>query len=151
MSRTNYSSSSSTATAAATGNSLPQFGRGFRQVLASVDVCQSWRATAFDNQLRMSERNLINVDEDGDEQSHRIKTGFTFNSMQLRFPEMKPHQPIYLQQQPDKWHKTLPPAEMLPRNEVLGGYIFVCNNETMQEDLRRQLFGNFSLFSLPID
>lgn len=43
--------------------------------------------------------------------------------------------------QADKWYKTLPPAEMLPRNEVLGGYIFVCNNETMQEDLRRQLFG----------
>jgi len=30
---------------------------------------------------------------------------------------------------------------MLPRNEVLGGYIFVCNNDTMQEDLKRQLFG----------
>lgn len=43
--------------------------------------------------------------------------------------------------QADKWYKTLPPAEMLPRDEVLGGYIFVCNNETMQEDLRRQLFG----------
>lgn len=40
-----------------------------------------------------------------------------------------------------KWYKTLPPGEMLPRNEVLGGYIFVCNNETMQEDLHRQLFG----------
>ncbi|KAL5776029.1 hypothetical protein ACOSP7_008955 [Xanthoceras sorbifolium] len=39
------------------------------------------------------------------------------------------------------WYKTLPPGEMLPRNEVLGGYIFVCNNETMQEDLHRQLFG----------
>ncbi|KAL6509169.1 hypothetical protein OROGR_022479 [Orobanche gracilis] len=32
-------------------------------------------------------------------------------------------------------------AETLPRNEVLGGYIFVCNNDTMQEDLKRQLFG----------
>ena len=40
-----------------------------------------------------------------------------------------------------KWQKTLPQSEMLPRNEVLGGYIFVCNNETMQEDLHRQLFG----------
>ncbi|KAJ8478501.1 hypothetical protein OPV22_022228 [Ensete ventricosum] len=37
--------------------------------------------------------------------------------------------------------KTLPSTEMLPRNEVLGGYIFVCNNDTMQEDLKRQLFG----------
>ncbi|CAN4081771.1 unnamed protein product [Withania somnifera] len=40
-----------------------------------------------------------------------------------------------------KRFKTLPAAETLPRNEVLGGYIFVCNNETMQEDLKRQLFG----------
>jgi len=43
----------------------------------------------------------------------------------------------------DKRFKTLPATEMLPRNEVLGGYIFVCNNDTMQEDLKRQLFGNF--------
>ncbi|MQM02533.1 hypothetical protein Taro_035300 [Colocasia esculenta] len=41
---------------------------------------------------------------------------------------------------PDKRFKTLPSTEMLPRNEVLGGYIFVCNNDTMQEDLKRQLF-----------
>ncbi|XP_059284942.1 B2 protein-like isoform X2 [Lycium ferocissimum] len=41
----------------------------------------------------------------------------------------------------DKKFKTLPAAETLPRNEVLGGYIFVCNNDTMQEDLKRQLFG----------
>lgn len=41
----------------------------------------------------------------------------------------------------DKRFKTLPVAETLPRNEVLGGYIFVCNNDTMQEDLKRQLFG----------
>uniref|UniRef100_A0A5B6Z3Z5 Putative B2 protein n=1 Tax=Davidia involucrata TaxID=16924 RepID=A0A5B6Z3Z5_DAVIN len=41
----------------------------------------------------------------------------------------------------DKRFKTLPAAETLPRNEVLGGYIFVCNNDTMLEDLKRQLFG----------
>lgn len=46
----------------------------------------------------------------------------------------------------DKRFKTLPAAETLPRNEVLGGYIFVCNNDTMQEDLKRQLFGNFVIF-----
>ncbi|KAL2906883.1 B2 protein [Bienertia sinuspersici] len=40
----------------------------------------------------------------------------------------------------DKRFKTLPAAETLPRNEVLGGYIFVCNNDTMQENLKRQLF-----------
>lgn len=45
----------------------------------------------------------------------------------------------------DKRFKTLPAAETLPRDEVLGGYIFVCNNDTMQEDLKRQLFGNSSL------
>ncbi|KAG0479254.1 hypothetical protein HPP92_010112 [Vanilla planifolia] len=41
----------------------------------------------------------------------------------------------------DKKFKSLPSTEMLPRNEILGGYIFVCNNDTMQEDLKRQLFG----------
>ncbi|CAL5325423.1 unnamed protein product [Camellia sinensis] len=41
----------------------------------------------------------------------------------------------------EKRFKTLPAAETLPRNEALGGYIFVCNNDTMQEDLKRQLFG----------
>lgn len=46
----------------------------------------------------------------------------------------------------DKRFKTLPASETLPRNEVLGGYIFVCNNDTMQEDLKRQLFGNWDIF-----
>ncbi|KAG2316302.1 hypothetical protein Bca52824_019424 [Brassica carinata] len=41
----------------------------------------------------------------------------------------------------DKRFKTLPASETLPRNEVLGAYIFVCNNDTMQEDLKRHLFG----------
>ncbi|CAI9093427.1 OLC1v1028928C1 [Oldenlandia corymbosa var. corymbosa] len=41
----------------------------------------------------------------------------------------------------DKRFKTLPPSEALPRNETIGGYIFVCNNDTMQENLKRQLFG----------
>uniref|UniRef100_A0A2N9FEL4 DCD domain-containing protein n=1 Tax=Fagus sylvatica TaxID=28930 RepID=A0A2N9FEL4_FAGSY len=37
--------------------------------------------------------------------------------------------------------RVLPPSESLPRNETVGGYIFVCNNDTMQENLKRQLFG----------
>ncbi|KAL7608151.1 B2 protein [Lactuca sativa] len=41
----------------------------------------------------------------------------------------------------DKRFKTLPPSESLSRNETVGGYIFVCNNDTMQENLKRQLFG----------
>ncbi|KAL6533613.1 hypothetical protein OROHE_013446 [Orobanche hederae] len=41
----------------------------------------------------------------------------------------------------DKRFKTLPPAESLPRKETIGGYIFVCNNDTMSENLKRQLFG----------
>ncbi|ERN19637.1 B2 protein [Amborella trichopoda] len=41
----------------------------------------------------------------------------------------------------DKRFKTLPSTEMLPRDATLGGYIFVCNNDTMQEDLKKQLFG----------
>ncbi|RWW04548.1 hypothetical protein BHE74_00005112 [Ensete ventricosum] len=45
----------------------------------------------------------------------------------------------------DKRFKTLPPSEALPRNEAIGGYIFVCNNDTMEENLRRQLFGTPAL------
>ncbi|CAL4975883.1 unnamed protein product [Urochloa decumbens] len=41
----------------------------------------------------------------------------------------------------DKRFKTLPAAEALPRGEAVGGYIFVCNNDTMDENLRRELFG----------
>lgn len=41
----------------------------------------------------------------------------------------------------DKRFKTLPPTESLPRNETVGGYIFVCNNDTMEENLKRHLFG----------
>ena len=65
---------------------------------------------------------------------------------------MKLHHSFH-EQLPDKQYKTLPPAEMLPRNEVLGGFICVCNKETMQEDAHHQLFGNFSnLFVIvPID
>jgi len=44
----------------------------------------------------------------------------------------------------DKRFKTLPPSESLPRNETVGGYIFVCNNDTMEENLVRHLFGMFS-------
>ncbi|KAF8047393.1 hypothetical protein N665_3063s0006 [Sinapis alba] len=41
----------------------------------------------------------------------------------------------------DKRFKTLPAAEALPRNETIGGYVFVCNNDTMEENLKRQVFG----------
>ncbi|KAL0923121.1 hypothetical protein M5K25_007167 [Dendrobium thyrsiflorum] len=39
-----------------------------------------------------------------------------------------------------KRFKTLPSTETLPRNQILGGYIFICNNDTMKEDLKNQLF-----------
>ncbi|CAD6238286.1 unnamed protein product [Miscanthus lutarioriparius] len=41
----------------------------------------------------------------------------------------------------DKRFKTLPASEALPRGQAIGGYIFVCNNDTMDENLRRELFG----------
>ncbi|KAB1211007.1 B2 protein [Morella rubra] len=115
------------------GSSLWQFGTEFlfHQAVATADDYQGWRSVAsrlpFDNELRMAER-YANIDDDGPCRKYQ------FSDMSLKFSEMKI-------QQPDKWYKTLPPAEMLPRNEALGGFIFVCNNETMQEDLRRQLFG----------
>lgn len=48
-----------------------------------------------------------------------------------------------------KKFKTLPASESLPRNETIGGYIFVCNNDTMAENLKRQLFGMFLHFIYP--
>lgn len=50
----------------------------------------------------------------------------------------------------DKKFKTLPASESLPRNETIGGYIFVCNNDTMQENLKRQLFGMLLLLFMYI-
>jgi len=41
----------------------------------------------------------------------------------------------------DKRFKTLPASEALPRGQAIGGDIFVCNNDTMDENLRRELFG----------
>ncbi|XP_066311991.1 DCD domain-containing protein NRP-B-like [Miscanthus floridulus] len=41
----------------------------------------------------------------------------------------------------DRRFKTLPASEALPRGQAIGGYIFVCNNDTMDENLRRELFG----------
>ncbi|KAG2710063.1 hypothetical protein I3843_04G007600 [Carya illinoinensis] len=123
----------------ASGSTLWQYGSEFQfhQAVATTDDYHRWRSVAsrlaFDNELRMAER-YANTDDDG----HYRKNHFP--DMLLKFSEMKIQHPFH-GQQPDKWHKTLPPAEMLPRNEVLGGFIFVCNNETMQEDLRRQLFG----------
>lgn len=126
----------------ASGSTLWQYGSEFQfhQAVATTDDYHRWRSVAsrlaFDNELRMAER-YANTDDDG----HCRKNHFP--DMLLKFSEMKIQHPFH-GQQPDKWHKTLPPAEMLPRNEVLGGFIFVCNNETMQEDLRRQLFGKLT-------
>ncbi|KAK4729377.1 hypothetical protein R3W88_022365 [Solanum pinnatisectum] len=41
----------------------------------------------------------------------------------------------------NKKFKTLPASESLPKHETVGGYIFVCNNDTMHENLKRELFG----------
>ncbi|CAK7340082.1 unnamed protein product [Dovyalis caffra] len=105
---------------------------------------QTWRTVtsrlAFDNQLRTIEENECANEDDSCRK-------YQFSDMSARNPVTKMQQNSFHRQQAQlgnyKWcnYKTLPPAEMLPRNEVLGGYIFVCNNETMQEDLRRQLFG----------
>jgi len=130
------------------GCSLWQLGNEFQlhQAVGTRDDYHRWRSAAasrgvaFDNELRMAER-YADVDDDDDDGRCRK---FRFSDVSLKFSEMKIQHPFHGQQLPDKWYKTLPPAEMLPRNEVLGGFIFVCNNETMQEDLRRQLFGNFS-------
>ncbi|XP_031270006.1 B2 protein-like [Pistacia vera] len=110
--------------------------------LATMDEHQMWRNAAGRlssdiNQVRVSERNNYEyIRNDYDHHQFRYKK-LCFNEVPLRNLSMK----LQHQSADHKWYKTLPPGEILPRNEALGGYIFVCNNETMQEDLRRQLFG----------
>ncbi|XP_040380529.1 B2 protein-like isoform X2 [Oryza brachyantha] len=41
----------------------------------------------------------------------------------------------------EKRLKRLAASESLAKEEAMGGYIFVCNKETMEENLKRQLFG----------
>uniref|UniRef100_A0A0E0L6L0 DCD domain-containing protein n=1 Tax=Oryza punctata TaxID=4537 RepID=A0A0E0L6L0_ORYPU len=40
-----------------------------------------------------------------------------------------------------KKRQQLPASESVPKEAAIGGYIFVCNKETMEENLRRRLFG----------
>jgi hypothetical protein len=40
----------------------------------------------------------------------------------------------------DKRFKSLPTAEALPRDEAIDSYIFICNNDIMEENLKEQLF-----------
>ncbi|CAH9115738.1 unnamed protein product [Cuscuta europaea] len=68
-------------------------------------------------------------------------SGSKFNHMNMNKDLNNTNEIVNANVGADKRFKTLPAAETLPRNEVLGGYIFVCNNDTMQEDLKRQLFG----------
>lgn len=97
-----------------------------QHAMASANELRGWGTAAsrlvFSNQPRKMEENRC-----GNEDGCYRKSLFSYQEQLGNF----------------KWccYKTLPPAEVLPRNEVMGGYIFVCNNETMQEDLRRQLFG----------
>lgn len=119
------------------GSSVWQHNLEYQQAMASTDdEHDTWRNAAA--RLNSGSHDLRNesMDKNADDYYYRK---FYFNDMPLRNLSVKMHPATDHQ----KWYKTLPPGEMLPRNEVLGGYIFVCNNETMQEDLRRQLFGNF--------
>ncbi|KAF8405639.1 hypothetical protein HHK36_007715 [Tetracentron sinense] len=122
-----------TTTKSTIGNSLWQQESEARQDMGSKDdqtwmIAASWLAS--DNQFRKNGRRANNGDD-----PHRKA------SLTEIWPPPSKTITFYGQGRHDKWYKTLPPAEMLPSNEMLGGYIFVCNNETMQEDLRRQLFG----------
>ena len=72
-----------------------------------------------------------------DELNHKISMGGNI---------LNSSSPVLGNSTTEKRFKSLPPAETLPRTDTLGGYIFVCNNDTMAEDLKRQLFGMFPSF-----
>ncbi|KAJ4953860.1 hypothetical protein NE237_030692 [Protea cynaroides] len=119
-------------------NSIWQPGSELQQPMRSIDD-QTWRiATAsrliLENQLRSN----------NDQIQSSFSAEIFSNNSETYYPHLLKPTLFYgrcNQVQPDRWYKTLPPTETLPRTEILGGYIFVCNNETMQDDLRRQLFG----------
>ncbi|KAH9726057.1 VPS9 domain-containing protein [Citrus sinensis] len=116
------------------GSSIWQQNLEYQQARASLDnEHETWGNTAARLNSVSHLRNE-SMDKNVDDYYYRK---FCFNDMPSRNLSVKMHPAT----DHHKWYKTLPPGEMLPRNEVLGGYIFVCNNETMQEDLRRQLFG----------
>uniref|UniRef100_A0A803KWV5 DCD domain-containing protein n=1 Tax=Chenopodium quinoa TaxID=63459 RepID=A0A803KWV5_CHEQI len=91
-----------------------------------------------DNKFESLNFNMLSLDSKGPE--NLSKSSFRNNVYNMNAVYQKSNTNI-VENIPINKFKTLPAAETLPRNEVLGGYIFVCNNDTMQENLKRQLFG----------
>ncbi|CAN6475378.1 unnamed protein product [Victoria cruziana] len=128
----------------------------FRNSAETIDDL-NWRIAAsklaLDNQLRRKEKSALDIQrrssfaESLNPDKMVLRPLPQFGNLEWRLGNISTKNSIVaLAENPgspatDRWFKTLPSAEVLPRNEILGGYIFVCNNDTMQEDLKRQLFG----------
>ncbi|KAF3773875.1 B2 protein [Nymphaea thermarum] len=134
----------------------------FRNSAETIDDL-NWRIAAsklaLDNQLRRKEKSAVDIQrrpsfaEALNPDKVLIRPLPQFGNLEWRLGNISTKNSLMaLPENPgspatDRWFKTLPSAEVLPRNEILGGYIFVCNNDTMQEDLRRQLFVKFQAAS----
>lgn len=140
MSRPNCQSMSRTTTCISTSSA------GSSLSLPST-LCKSGRE--FEPQP-ITWRQLANVDE-GEDYNRSTMPPLTrfLETKTLAHHDDQLRNSFYMHEQHKRHNnstRTLAPAEMLPRNEILGGYIFVCNNETMQDDLHRQLFGTLRVF-----
>ncbi|KAL0923120.1 hypothetical protein M5K25_007166 [Dendrobium thyrsiflorum] len=84
--------------------------------------------------------NIVEIQEDGMFENLSLAL---VNIMDLKMNEAATNSSFNLEnfkKNYKKRFKTLPSTETLPRNQILGGYIFICNNDTMKEDLKNQLF-----------
>ena len=65
-------------------------------------------------------------------------------SRKLSLEVISEHHPVHTKPTELKI-KTLPISETLRRDATLGGYIFLCKDETMDLEIMNQLFGMYDL------
>ena len=111
--------------------------------ILNMDMKQHNHHQALDSYVPSSQKGILSHETIGSKPSGNMMTSQSSQQGNSNSQRANPNSPNNSTPVVDKRFKTLPASESLPRNETLGGYIFVCNNDTMQEDLKRQLFGMY--------
>jgi hypothetical protein len=101
----------------------------------------SFNNGGFNKGVYSKPQNNLNLKKGKGEDDHLVKGIHKKNKKPINGNDNKDKNKESGGNKNDKRFKTLPPSESLPRNETVGGYIFVCNSDTMAENLKRQLFG----------
>ena len=85
--------------------------------------------------------NKKRIKHPGDDAVHEHKSSKT---RKLSLEVISEHHPVHTK--PTELQiKTLPISETLRRDATLGGYIFLCKDETMDLEIMNQLFGKYDL------